>query len=75
MYRELLALEQAGNPVRVAVMGAGGSMGQGLALQFGMTPGIRMVAAIDTDLARAERAAELHGGPWSRASSDVQVQR
>jgi predicted homoserine dehydrogenase-like protein len=50
-------------------------MGQGLALQFGMTPGIRMVAAIDTDLPRAERAAELHGRPWSRAASEVPVRR
>jgi predicted homoserine dehydrogenase-like protein len=61
MYEDLIALERAGSPVRVAVMGAGGSMGQALALQLGMTPGLRMVAAIDIDIPRAERAAELHG--------------
>lgn len=48
-------------------------MGQGLALQCGMTPGIRMVAAIDIDLPRAERAAELHGRPWTNASSEATV--
>lgn len=73
MYNELLTLEREGRPIRVAVLGAGGSMGQGLALQCGMTPGIRMVAAIDLDLPRAERAAELHGQPWTRASSEAGV--
>ena len=48
-------------------------MGQGLALQLGTTPGLRMVAAIDLDLPRAERAAGLHGGPWTNASSESQV--
>jgi predicted homoserine dehydrogenase-like protein len=48
-------------------------MGQGLALQCGMTPGIRMVAAIDIDRPRARRAAELHGRPWADASSDAEV--
>jgi predicted homoserine dehydrogenase-like protein len=73
MFAELVALERAGSPIRVAVLGAGGSMGQGLALQCGMTPGVRMVAAIDIDLPRAERAAELHGRPWTRASSGAAV--
>jgi predicted homoserine dehydrogenase-like protein len=73
VYDELLALERAGSPVRVAVMGAGGSMGRGLGLQLGMTPGLRMVAAIDVELSRAERAAELHGGPWASASSEAEV--
>ena len=71
MYADLVALERAGSPIRVAVIGAGGSMGQGLALQLGMTPGLRMVAAIDIDLPRAERAAELHGLPWISTSSDA----
>jgi predicted homoserine dehydrogenase-like protein len=73
VYQELLALEKAGTPIRVAVLGAGGSMGQGLALQCGMTPGIRMVAAIDIDRRRAERAAELHGLSWKSASSEAEV--
>ena len=46
-------------------MGAGGSMGRGLALQCARTPGVRMVAAIDIDVRRAEQAAEL-----SRATVD-----
>jgi predicted homoserine dehydrogenase-like protein len=50
-------------------------MGQGLALQIGRTPGMRLVAAIDIDLPRAERAARLHGGPWARAASEVAVGR
>src|SRR3954465_13435664 len=73
VYAELLALERAGSPIRVAVLGAGGSMGQGLALQGGLTPGIRLVAAVDIDLPRAERAAELHGRPWTNPSSEAAV--
>ncbi|MEA2440026.1 MAG: hypothetical protein QOH76_1450 [Thermoleophilaceae bacterium] len=48
-------------------------MGRGLALQCGMTPGIRLVAAVDIDLPRAERAAELHGRPWTTPSSEAAV--
>jgi predicted homoserine dehydrogenase-like protein len=73
VYEELLALDRAGSPIRVAVVGAGGSMGQGLALQCGLTPGVRMVAAVDIDVPRAERAAELHGGAWARASSEAET--
>lgn len=75
MYQDLLKLEREGRPIRVAVLGAGGSMGQGLALQIGMTPGMRLVAAIDVDLRRAERAAGLHGERWTRASSEAEVRR
>jgi predicted homoserine dehydrogenase-like protein len=50
-------------------------MGQGLALQLGMTPGLRLVAAIDIDLPRAERAARLHGGPWTQTASKAEVRR
>ena len=55
MYQELLSLESEGRPVRVAILGAGGAMGQGLALQVGMTPGMRLVAAIDIDLGGADQ--------------------
>ena len=48
-------------------------MGQGLALQCASTPGIRMVAAIDIDVRRAEQAAELHGRPWTIASSGAET--
>jgi predicted homoserine dehydrogenase-like protein len=71
MYQELLKREREGRPVRVAVLGAGGSMGRGLALQIGITPGLRLVAAVDIDLPRAERSAELHGSPWTRVSSEA----
>jgi len=71
VYQELL--EREARPVRVAVVGAGGSMGQGLALQCGITPGIRMVAAIDIDLERAERAARLQARPWTRARSATET--
>ena len=71
MYEDLVALERDGSPIRVAVMGAGGSMGQGLALQLGMTPGLQMVAAIDVDIPRAERAAELYGSGRPVVTNDA----
>ncbi len=75
MYEELKQREADGRPIRVAVVGAGGSMGQGVALQLGMTPGMRMVASIDVDLDRARRAAELHGGTWEVATSAAEAGR
>jgi predicted homoserine dehydrogenase-like protein len=48
-------------------------MGQGVALQIGKTPGIRMVAAVDVDLARAQRAAELHGRDWVLAGTAKEI--
>jgi predicted homoserine dehydrogenase-like protein len=75
VYDDLVQLEQDGRPIRVAVTGAGGAMGRGLALQIGATPGMRLVAAIDLDLARAQDAARLHGQPWRRAGSDREVAR
>ena len=60
--------------MRVAVLGVGGSMGRGLALQLGITPGFRLVAAIDVDIPRAEDAARLHGRPWTNASSEREVE-
>src|ERR1035438_484596 len=72
-YSELLKREQDGCPIRVAVVGAGGAMGLGIALQLGKTPGVRMVAAIDVDLAQANRAAQLHGRDWARAGSRHEI--
>src|SRR5690348_7970323 len=63
MHQELLARERAGCPIRVAVLGAGGSMGRGLALQCAITPGLRMVAAIDLDVSGAEQSAALQDRP------------
>ena len=74
-YPELEQREAEGRPIRVAVAGAGGAMGQGVALQIGKTPGMRLVAAIDLDLPRAERAAALHGSTWLRADGPDDVAR
>ena len=73
MYPELLALERRGKPLRVVVVGAGGSMGLGIALQLGKVPGMRLVAAIDRNLAGAIRAAKLHGHPWAIPSSPTDM--
>jgi predicted homoserine dehydrogenase-like protein len=52
----LAARLQAGNPVRVALVGAG-YMGRGIALQIlTAMPGIRLVAISNRDIAKAERA-------------------
>lgn len=48
-------------------------MGRGLALQCARTPGVRMVAAIDIDVRRAEQAAELQERPWTVASSAAET--
>jgi predicted homoserine dehydrogenase-like protein len=72
-YEQLVKRQAEGRPIRVAVIGAGGSMGQGVALQLGKTPGMRMVAAVDVDLPRAQRAAELYGRDWVRAGSAPEV--
>ena len=69
MYQELLALQRRGEPLRVVVVGAGGSMGQGIALQLGRVPGLRLLAAVDRNLSGAVRAAELHARPWAIPSS------
>jgi len=75
MYQELQTLERRGTPLRVALVGAGGCMGQGIALQLGRVPGMRLVAAVDTDLGLAGRAAELHGRSWTRVSSEAEISR
>ncbi len=69
MYERLLRREAEQTPIRVAVVGAGGSMGHGVSLRLGKTPGVRMLAAVDVDVARAVRAAELHGRAWTVVTS------
>jgi predicted homoserine dehydrogenase-like protein len=64
MLKDLRAREDAGAPLRIALLGAG-SMGTGIAWQLGRTPGMRLVAVADRDLAAAERAAEAYGRPAS----------
>jgi len=61
MINELRKLESRHQPIRVAVVGAGGSMGKGICLQTRLTPGLRLVAAIDIDIKGAEEAARLSG--------------
>lgn len=65
---------RAGQPIRVAVVGAG-SMGAGIAQQVGATPGMTLVAVVDVDLSRAAAAAALShpetGSPAVVVSTDV----
>lgn len=69
MYRELSSLASQGKPIRVAVTGAGGFMGRGICLQLGITPGLRLVAAVDVDLPQAAHAAQLYGQAWAEVRS------
>lgn len=75
MYRELNSLASQGNPIRVAVTGAGGFMGRGICLQLGITPGFRLVAAVDVDLPHASEAARLYGAPWVETTSGATISR
>lgn len=50
-------------------------MGQGIALQLGKAPGMRLLAAVDRNLSGAIRAAELHGHPWVIPSSHTAMAR
>lgn len=61
MLRELRERKRAGQPIRVALLGAG-SMGLGIAYQVSRTPGMELVAAIDVDPAAVRRAASLVDG-------------
>jgi len=61
MINELRKLESGHRPIRIAVVGAGGSMGKGICLQTKLTPGLRLVAAIDINIEGAEEAARLSG--------------
>ncbi|MGF1612436.1 MAG: NAD(P)H-dependent oxidoreductase [Gammaproteobacteria bacterium] len=73
MYRELVSLASQGKPIRVAVTGAGGFMGRGICLQLGITPGFRLVAAVDVDQSQAAEAARLYGAPWIEATSKAGI--
>lgn len=73
MYEQLLQLEREGRALRVALVGASGRMGQGIARQIGKTPGMRLVAAIGRDLGRTARAADLHGRPWKLARREGEM--
>jgi len=64
MYQALRALEAQGEPIRVALVGAG-AMGVGIAWQLGRVPGMRLVSVTDIDLDAACRAAEAYGAPFA----------
>ena len=60
LHRMLLDREAAGNPVRVALIGAG-KFGTMYLSQAGRTPGIRIAALVDLDPARAKAACARAG--------------
>jgi len=59
MYNALVKLEEENRPIRVAVVGAGGSMGKGICLQTKLTPGLRLTVATDLTIERALAGAKL----------------
>ena len=71
LHRLLLELDATGNPVRVALIGAG-KFGTMYLSQAGRTPGIHIAALVDLDPARAQAARARAGrprpapcgGPW-----------
>lgn len=60
LHRMLLDREAAGNPVRVALIGAG-KFGTMYLSQAGRTPGIEIAALVDLDPARARQACARAG--------------
>lgn len=71
MYEALKKLEAGRRPIRVAVVGAGGSMGKGICLQTKLTPGLQLVAAVDINIETAEEAASLSGYPGVLFNSEL----
>lgn len=69
MFEDLVKREEAGQPIRVALIGAG-SMGVGIAWQVGHTPGMKLVSVTDIDLDAATRAAEAYGAPFGVVGPD-----
>jgi predicted homoserine dehydrogenase-like protein len=70
----LRALEHEGQPIRVAVIGAG-QMGSGLVRQVAHTPGLRVAGVCDVVEARALAAAQQAGVPAEAAASPADVDR
>lgn len=60
MYQELERLQEQNNPIRLAITGCG-HQGTGLALQTCLTPGLKLIAAIDLDVHAAREAAKASG--------------
>lgn len=61
MYNALVRLEKEDRPIRLAVVGAGGSMGKGICLQTKLTPGLHLSVATDLTMELALAGAELSG--------------
>ena len=73
MYNELLKLEKEKRPIRIAVIGAGGHQGMGICLQTRLTPGLKLVAAIDLNVETAKKAAQASGHYRPIVSNDYET--
>ncbi len=62
MLEELRQRDAEGRPIAVGIVGLG-AMGQAIAYQISTTPGMRLSFVADTDIGRAQQAAELYGQP------------
>lgn len=71
MINELRKLDSKNCPIRVAVVGAAGSMGKGICLQTRLTPGLKLVAAIDINAEGAEESAESSGHSGALFNSEL----
>lgn len=67
LYQKMLAREEAGNPIKVGVVGAG-QMGHGMIAQISTIPGMIVTAISDLNIDNANKAAEAFN-----ASSKEQV--
>lgn len=71
MINELKKLGSKNRPIRVAVVGAAGSMGRGICLQTKLTPGLKLVAAIDINVEGAEESAKSSGHSGALFNSEL----
>ncbi len=72
MYQELLKLQQQNTPIRLAIVGCG-HQGTGLALQTRLTPGLKLVAAIDLNVEAARRSVDASGQDRVIVSNDYET--
>lgn len=61
MLDELKYREKHRNPIRVAIIGAGGAMGKGILLQMNKVPGMEVVFIADINREAAEKAQAVYG--------------
>jgi len=55
MYQDLIKLEEKKRPIRLAIVGCG-HQGQGIALQSQLTPGLKLITTIDSNIIKAREA-------------------